>query len=708
VLISLTIVCGLGLISTAALAFLCRRLVGAATSARRVADDAVERRFNLLEAVADGIYIVDETLTITHVNDEAERLLRSTSAKLVGVRLDDVCDPLGSELVPEILVARRNGEVLERTCIFPATDRCVELRIKPAATETLIHLRDVSARTRASTRLEESEQRLQLVTQNVDAVLWTTGRDGRFSAVTGGALDELGFRGSDLLDEPCDRLLSRTFLDEAFAGKPVRAEALLGERWLRHHVEPLVDPRYGDVSGAVGVSIDITELKRAEQRAWETANRDRLTGLPSRLALEESLAKMLDAKEGEESKLAVLFVDLDRFKAINDTYGHDVGDEVLKIVASRIAEAVRDSDLVGRPGGDEFIALLPRITSVGDVDSVAQRIIALVRHPVTVGGREFLVGASIGVALYPDHGTTTRALVSHADAAMYHAKRRGGNVHLHFNDSMEAEIAERLTVENGLRLALERGEFRVHYQPIIEASTSRVTGCEALVRWQHPSRGLVFPDAFLPVAEETGLIVEIDRWVMQEAIRATAAIRAVVPDFSVAVNVSPRALCDTGFGDGVVATARHFGLPLEALRIEITEKVLVESSVVPMLNKLVASGVRIAIDDFGVGYSSLAYLVDLPIGVIKLDRSFLRAVVTEPRSRSLVRSIVALANGLALDVIAEGVETDEQLQFIRAVGCLSVQGFYFSKALPLHEFTAYLNENAARVAVTNCPIAIAS
>lgn len=707
-LISLTIVCGLGLISTAALAFLCRRLVGAAASARRVADDAVERRFNLLEAVADGMYIVDETLTITHVNDEAERLLRSTSAKLVGVRLDDVCDPLGSELVPEILVARRNGEVIERTCIFPATDRCVELRIKPAAAETLIHLRDVSARTRASTRLEESEQRLQLVTQNVDAVLWTAGRDGRFSAVTGGALEELGFRGSDLLDEPCDRLLSRTFLDDAFAGKPVRAEALLGERWLRHHVEPLVDPRYGDVSGAVGVSIDITELKRAEQRAWETANRDRLTGLPSRLALEESLAKMLDAKEGEESRLAVLFVDLDRFKAINDTYGHDVGDEVLKIVASRIAEAVRGSDLVGRPGGDEFIALLPRITSIGDVDSVAQRIIALVRRPVTVGGREFLVGASIGVALYPDHGTTTRALVSHADAAMYHAKRRGGNVHLHFNDSMEAEIAERLTVENGLRLALERGEFRVHYQPILEASTSRVTGCEALVRWQHPSRGLVFPDAFLPVAEETGLIVEIDRWVMQEAIRATAAIRAVVPDFTVAVNVSPRALCDAGFGDGVVATARHFGLPLEALRIEITEKVLVEPSVVPMLNKLVGAGVRIAIDDFGVGYSSLAYLVDLPISLIKLDRSFLRDVVAEPRSRSLVRSIVALANGLALDVVAEGVETEEQLQFVRAVGCLSAQGFYFSKALQLHELTAYLNDSAALIAVTDCPIAIAS
>jgi diguanylate cyclase (GGDEF)-like protein len=694
VLILLTILSVLGLIGAFALACSCRRLRRAAASARRLADDAVERRFNVLEAVADGIYIVDDMLTITHVNEEAERLLRSTSALLVGARLDEVCDPLGSELVPDIAIARRTGEVFERTCVFPAADRSVEVRIKPAAAETLIHLRDVTARTRASTRLEESEQRLQLVTQNVNAVLWTTGRDARFSAVTGGALGELGLSSSDLLDEPCDRLLSRTFLDDAFAGKPVRAEALHGERWLRHHVEPIVDARYGDVSGAVGVSIDITELKRAEQRAWETANRDGLTGLPNRLSLEESLATILHADGGEDGRFAVLFVDLDRFKAINDTLGHDAGDEALKITAGRIAEAVRGDDIVGRPGGDEFIVVLPRITGVADVDVVAQRIIRMVRRPITVGGRELLLGASIGVALYPEHGRTARVLVSHADAAMYSAKRRGGNVHLHFDASMEAEIAERLTIENELRLALERGELRVHYQPIVDAVGARVSGCEALVRWQHPTRGLTFPDVFLPVAEETGLIVDIDRWVMEEAIRAACTIRALLPDFGVAVNVSPRALCEAGFGDDVLAAARRHGLPLEALTIEITEKVVVEPGVVPMLNRLVAAGVRIAIDDFGVGYSSLSYLADLPIGMIKLDRSFLRDVAVDPRSRSLARSIVALAKGLALDVVAEGVETDDQLRFVRSAGCLSAQGYWFSKPLPLHEFALFLNERA--------------
>jgi len=267
-------------------------------------------------------------------------------------------------------------------------------------------------------------------------------------------------------------------------------------------------------------------------------------------------------------------------------------------------------------------------------------------------------------------------------------------VHLHFDASMEAEIAERLTIENELRLALERGELRVHYQPIVDAVGSRVSGCEALVRWQHPTRGLTFPDVFLPVAEETGLIVDIDRWVMEEAIRATCTIRALLPDFGVAVNVSPRALCEAGFGDDVLAAAGRHGLPLEALTIEITEKVVVEPGVVPMLNRLVAAGVRIAIDDFGVGYSSLSYLADLPIGMIKLDRSFLRDVAVDPRSRSLVRSIVALAKGLALDVVAEGVETADQLRFVRSAGCLSAQGYWFSKPLPLNEFAVFLNESA--------------
>lgn len=689
-LIALAILAVAGLAGTVAFALWSHRLRRAERAARRAAEDAVERRFNVLEAVADGIYIVDEALVVTHVNDEAERLLRQTSAELVGAHLEEVIDPLASELVPDIAIARRAGETLEHSYVFPAADRCIEVRIKPAAHETLVYLRDVSARRRATTRLEESEQRLQLVTQNVDAVLWTTGRDARFSAITGGALADLGLRGMDLLDEPCDLLVARRFLDQAFTGVPVRVEAPLGDRWLRHHLEPIVDPRYGDVNGAVGVSIDITELKRAERHAWEAANRDRLTGLPSRLSLEESLAALLAREGDDDGRFALLFVDLDRFKAINDTLGHDVGDEVLRLIADRIAEALRDGDIVARPGGDEFIVLLPRIASVADVDIVAQRIIRLVRRPIVLAGREMRVGASIGVALYPEHGRTTRALVSRADMAMYRAKARGGNAHVHFEPTMETDAAERLTVETDLRWALERGELRVYYQPIVEARTGHITGCEALVRWQHPTRGLVAPDDFLAVAEETGLIVDIDRWVIAEAVRDACAVRALRPGFTLAVNASPRALCEPGFGGEVVAMAEHYGLPLNALTIEITEKIAVEPAAVPLLDRLAGAGISIAIDDFGVGYSSLAYLVRLPIGAMKLDRSFLCGVTDDPRSRLLLRSIVRMAQGLAIRVIAEGVETDEELRFVRAIGCDFAQGFSFSKALPLPELMRFL------------------
>jgi diguanylate cyclase (GGDEF)-like protein/PAS domain S-box-containing protein len=663
-----------------------------------VAEDAVERRFNILEAVADGIYIVDNDLVVTHVNEEAERLLALGADVVVGQRLEEIVDPLGSELVPDIRRARKTGTIFEQTYLFPTADRSVEVRIKPAALETLVHLRDVTARAQAASKLEKSEQRLQLVTQNVDAVLWTAGRDARFSAVSGAALSELGLKSRDLLDESCDLLLSRSYLEDAFAGKAAKGESPLGERWLRHHVEPLRDKRHGNVNGAVGISIDITELKRAEQTAQRSANHDLLTGLPNRLSLEQSLTEVIRDAESRKRGFALLFVDLDRFKGINDTLGHDVGDEVLRTVASRLTEAVRGGDIVARPGGDEFIVLVPSIAGDDDVDIIAQRIIRRIREPMEINGHELFVGASIGIATFPDHGRAGRALVSHADAAMYRAKRSGGNVHVHFERSMEAEDSDRLTLEADLRHAIERNELRVHYQPIFDVRANVLSGCEALVRWQHPTRGLMAPDAFLPIAEETGLIVDIDRWVLNASCSMLAAIRLGVPGFRAAVNVSPRDLRESDFVAYVFETLRRHGLPLDALTLEITEQVMLEPAALPALQQLAAAGVRIAIDDFGVGYSSLSYLKLLPITGVKVDRSFIADVGTDSRSRALVKSIVAMADALALEVTAEGIETMEQLSFVTSVACGSAQGYHFSKPLPLPGFTALVAESA-RIAV---------
>jgi len=679
VLISLTILSVLGLIGAAALAYACRRLRRAAASARRLADDAVERRFNVLEAVADGIYIVDDMLTITHVNEEAERLLRSTSALLVGVRLDEVCDPLGSELGPghRDRAAYRRG--VRTDLRLPAADRSVEVRIKPAAAETLIHLRDVTARTRASTRLEESEQRLQLVTQNVNAVLWTTGRDARFSAVTGGALGELGLRSSDLLDEPLRPAaladVSRRRVRREAGPRGSAARRALAAPPRRAHRGRTLRRR----DGAVGVSIDITELSAPSsargRRRTATASPVCRTGFRSRSHSRRFCMPM-------EARMAgSLFFSSTSIASRRSTTRSDTTPATRrsKLTAGRIAEAVRGDDIVGRPGGDEFIVVLPRITGVADVDVVAQRIIRMVRRPVTVGGvtaagREHRRGA------LPEHGRTARALVSHADAAMYAAKRRGGNVHLHFDASMEAEIAERLTIENELRLALERGELRVHYQPIVDAVGARVSGCEALRALAAPDPRLTFPDVFLPVAEETGLIVDIDRWVMEEAIRAACTIRALLPDFGVAVNVSPRALCEAGFGDDVLAAAGRHGLPLEALTIEIPRR---SSSSRASFRCSTGSSPRASGSRSMISASATARCRIWPTSDRHDTTRPLRSCATvavDPRQRSLVRSIVALAKGLALDVRGRGGRDGRtNSASCASAGCLYAQGYWFSK-----------------------------
>jgi diguanylate cyclase (GGDEF)-like protein/PAS domain S-box-containing protein len=648
-------------------------------AALSAAADAAEKRLNILETVGDGMYIVDEDLCITLVNEEAERLLRVSAGELVGLKLQHVIDPLASELVPEIREARRTGVPVERLQSFAARETWVEVRIHAAANETLVSLRDVSERTRAELRLRENEQRLRLVTQHVDAVLWTTDRDGRFTTVSGGALEQLGIGADELIAQPLDALVGGNVLKGVFAGKPARVESERAEHWLRHHVEPLSDAA-SNVVGAVGVSIDITELKRAQDKFFDAAHRDRLTGLPNRLSLEQKLTETVAAAEQDARCFAVLFLDLDRFKTINDTLWHSTGDDVLREVAARLQSAVRGGDIVVRPGGDEFIVLLPHIHEPDEIQLVSQRLLRSLAAPVTVRGRELHVTASIGAAAFPEHGGDGEALVAHADAAMYRAKGMGGNRYAVYDRSMESVAVDRLALENELRGALSRGELELRYQPIVSLTTHELVGCEALVRWRHPERGLILPNLFIGIAEETGSIVAIDRWVLREACETAARMRRVVPDFRVAINVSSRDLREPDLPDLVARVLHEFGLPPSALAIEITESVSLDDSVLPVLRKLYALGVDIAMDDFGIGYSSLSYLKRLPISVLKVDRSFVRDIATDPYDEAIVTSIVAIAKALGLRVIAEGLEDDVQIQRVTALGCHSGQGYRFGKA----------------------------
>jgi diguanylate cyclase (GGDEF)-like protein/PAS domain S-box-containing protein len=652
-------------------------------TAYAIAADAVERRYNVLEAVREGLYVVDTDLCITHANDEAERLLHRTADTLVGVRLDQVLDPLASDLVPDIHAARRSGIPIERIHAFPALQTWVEVRILPGAAETLISLQDVSAQTIAESQLHENAHSLQLVANNVDAVLWTVGRDGRFTALSGGALAQLGLSGDKNLGEPCTALVAESVVRDVFTGRHIRVENAHGDHWLRHHVEPLAD-RDQNIIGAVGVSIDITELKRTQRQLFDAAHRDRLTGLPNRFSLDQRVQEAVALAARDGSRLALLFLDLDRFKTINDSMGHGAGDEVLREVAARLQKCLRSGDFIARPGGDEFVIVMSSIAAVTDIDVLAQRLITSLAAPIHLEDRDVHVGVSIGAAVFPEHGDDASALTAHADAAMYRAKSAGGSALAVYQSAMQAQDTERFSLEADLRHALGRGELDVEYQPLIDLSRGTMIGCEALVRWHHPVRGTIAPGVFIPIAEETSAIVDIDRWVLRQACAAAATFRTIDPAFRIAVNLSARDLREPGLAAMIGALLSEYEIPARALILEVTETAALDDDALPGLHRLRELGIDIAMDDFGIGYSSLARLKRLPITMLKIDRTFIADVIEDRFDRAIVISIVNVAKAFGLRVVAEGIETDEQAAFVRSLGCEEGQGYRFGRSQPLH------------------------
>jgi diguanylate cyclase (GGDEF)-like protein len=634
------------------------------------------RHESLLDAVQDGVYIVDSDLRITHVNEEAERLLQRTAEVLVGRVLEAVTDPLASELLPEIQVARRSGVAIERVHAFPDQARWIQVRIMPAFGETVVSLQDVSAQTIAESQLYENADGSRLVAGNVDTVLWTVGRDGRFTTVSGGALDPLVLAAGDLVGQPCSVLIGETVVRDVFAGQHVRVESAYGDRWLRHHIEPQIDA-HGTVVRAAGVSIDITELKSTQRQLFEAAHADRLTGLPNRFSLEQRLIDAVKASQSDGRRFAILSLDLDRFKAINDSLGHRAGDDVLREVSRRLAGCVRGIDFVARAGGDEFVILTPGIANPIDIQRLADRLVDALSAPIHLPDRDVYVGASIGAAVFPDHGADAEAITARADAAMYRAKIAGGGRLAIFEASMLAEATERYALESDLRHAIDRGQIGLEFQPLVSLTSRRIVGCEALVRWRHPQRGLIPPATFIPIAEDSFQIVEIDRWVLGEACRAAAAFRSIAPDFRLSVNLSARDLRDEELCARVAATLSEHGFPPQLLTMEVTETAALDDTALPALQRLRELGVQLAMDDFGIGYSSLAHLKTLPITTVKIDRTFVRDIGLDESNQAIIVSMVNVAKAFGLRVVAEGIETDAQAEFVGALGCDEGQGYRF-------------------------------
>jgi len=568
--------------------------------------------------------------------------------------------------------------------------------------------RDITARVRAEAEMRKLSSAIQ---QTGDSVI-ITDRDGvieyvnaAFERTTGySAAEAIGRRPSIVKSGAHDQAFFEKLWRTVLAGETF-SDVFINRRkdgelyYEEKTISPLRD-RHGRITHFIATGKDITERMQAQERLQHIAHHDALTGLPNRVLFLDRLEQaLLRRAHSPDRVVAVMFLDLDRFKNVNDTLGHDVGDALLKSMAARLQGCLREGDSVARLGGDEFAVLLEDVASAEDVSTIAGKILDAFALPFSVHAHELFVTASIGISLYPNDGATAATLLKNADAAMYRAKDLGKNNYQFYSADMSAAAFERLTLESSLRRALERDEFVLYYQPQIDIVSGQLIGVEALLRWEHPEFGLLSPTQFIPIAEETGAIVPLGEWVARKAMEQVKEWRRDAhPELRVALNVSGRQFTEASFLDAVPRLLEETGLPPHALELEITESVLMRNAekTVERLRTLHAMGVRFAIDDFGTGYSSLSYLRRFAIHTLKIDKSFIREMTAGSGDVEIVKTIIMMARGLKLAVIAEGVETREQLLFLKSYGCHAVQGYLVARPLTAAALSARLAQTGMR------------
>ena len=599
------------------------------------------------------------------------------------------------------------GELDTRTGLTHGRDEIGQLAGAFDEMATTLHARNTEFE-RVMQALGDSEERFRTLVETSSDWIWEVDARGVYTYASPKVQDLLGYAPEKVVGKtPFDFMppeeaerVGRLFAESVAAQRPFeRLENVNlrkdGRRVVLETSGVPVFDHEGGLAGYRGVDRDITERIKAQEKLHYLAYHDELTGLPNRTLLIDRLGQTVLEAGRRGRRAAVLCLDLDRFKFVNETLGHDAGNALIKSVARRLLECVRPGDSVARLEGDEFAMVFADVAQPDDAYRVLHRIKERFALPLAVDGHNLFVTLSIGVALYPLDGADADTLLRNAEAAMYQAKEHSGDTHRFYAAQMTAASVERLALETGLREALERGEFLLHYQPQVDLKSGRITGVEALVRWRHPERGLVPPATFIPLAEETGLIVPIGVWVLHEACHQARAWQKEKPEaIRVAINLSPQQFREPGLSETVRRILGETGLDPHLLDIELTESVLAgnSDSVAGVLGELEQLGIQISIDDFGTGYSSLSHLKRFPVDVLKIDQSFVRDCTTDPDDAAIVQAIITMAHALGIQTIAEGVETKEQLEFLRRNGCDAMQGFYFSRPVPAEEITRMLRK----------------
>ncbi|MCU7828170.1 MAG: EAL domain-containing protein [Candidatus Thiodiazotropha sp. (ex Myrtea sp. 'scaly one' KF741663)] len=687
--------------------------VGRVIANRKQAEDQLQL---LLDTTAEGIYGIDIQGNTTFVNPAASRML--------GFRQDELINRENHELIHHthsdgsrypaaechIMKVLQGGtlktvqdEVFWRKdgSSFPVEYSSSPIYRDKKVVGAVVSFRDISARKHDEKRIRTL---LQAVEQSPVSVVMTDTK-GDIEYVNHAFEEATGYKATEVIGQN-PRILKSEYTPPAYfqdlweaiiSGHSWQGELQNRRKngtlfWERAYIAPVLDES-GTTTHYLAVKEDITLQKQQEEKIIHQANYDSLTDLPNRFLTLDRLSQLIKEAQRKNDLAAVLFLDLDDFKKINDSMSHEVGDKLLIQAAKRLQESVRTEDTVSRLGGDEFIVLLGSLSTTEDVYPIAEKLLSSFRETFLLDGRELILTASIGIAIYPNDGDDPAELLRNADTAMYQSKEQGRNTYNYFTEAMNKGVSRRLQLEEQLHGALERGEFELHYQPIVDTLSRNIVAVEALLRWNSSVLGEVKPDEFIPITEQTGQIVPIGQYVIQEAFSKVGEWQSILnKDFKIAINISPRQFRDPNLLQMIGDTSHKLSIPTASIKLEVTEGVLMSGhtyigDTIKSLNKL---GVGIAMDDFGTGYSSLSYLRSYPFDTLKIDRSFVNDITIDPADRELVNATIAMAHGLGLKVIAEGVETEEQLLHLAEHDCEMAQGYLFSKPVSAKKITRML------------------